>query len=87
MVGLTCWSARRRHSSAALPDRFGNQIIVRVADDFDPGEFANRQFAAHVNPAVNVRSVGFSSSDEVIADCGLRVDGFRVPEPARVPMN
>ena len=45
---------------------FSNQIVVRVTDDFDPGEFAHRQFATHVNPSVNVRRVGFSSSNEII---------------------
>ena len=44
----------------------GNQIVVRVADDFDSGEFADRQLAAHVNASVNVRRIGFAAANKVI---------------------
>ena len=50
----------------AVSGRLGNQIVVRVADDFDAGKFANRQSAAHINPSVNVRGVGFTAGDEVV---------------------
>ena len=49
----------------------GNQIIIRVADDFDAGKFANWHLATNVNPAVNVRRVGFASRDEVVSNFKL----------------
>ncbi len=52
-------------------NRLGNQIVIRVADDFDPGKFANRQSAAQVNPPVNVRRVGFTAGDEVVLNFEL----------------
>jgi hypothetical protein len=36
-------------------NRLGNQIVVGVADNFDPGKSSNRQFAPHANPSFNVR--------------------------------
>jgi len=47
-------------------NRLGNQIVIRVADDFDFGKFSNRQFAANVNASVNVRGIGFTSSNQVV---------------------
>jgi len=41
----------------------GNQIVIRVADDFDAGKFTNWQQAADVNPTINVRGVGLASRD------------------------
>ena len=49
-------------------DRFGDQIVVRVANDFDFGKFANGKLAAHVNPSVNVRRIGFAATDQIIFD-------------------
>ena len=46
--------------------RLGNQIVVRVADNFDLGKFANHQFATHVNPSVNVRRVGLAAGGEKV---------------------
>ena len=49
---------------------FGNQILIRMADDFDAGKFANGQFAAHVDPSVNVRRIGFAASGEKVTGDG-----------------
>jgi hypothetical protein len=48
------------------PNRLGDQIVIRVADDFDFGEFANGQLAPHINPTVNVRRVRFAASDKKV---------------------
>jgi hypothetical protein len=37
-----------------------------VADDFDAGKFANRQFAANINASVNVRRIGLAARDEKV---------------------
>ena len=54
----------------AILNRLGNQVVVRVADDFDLGEFANGQFAADVNAAVNVRRVGFAAAHQKVTGDG-----------------
>ena len=66
------WSGRRRGRHGPTlnrSNRLGNQIIIRVADNFDPGKFANWHPAlrdADVNPAVNVRRVGLAASCEKV---------------------
>ncbi len=51
-------------------NRPGHQIVVRVADDLDARKFANRQFAAKVNPPVNVRRVGFAAGNQKVTGDG-----------------
>src|SRR5260370_4313573 len=43
---------------------FGDEIIIGMSDHLDGGEFAHRQVAARVNPAVNVGSIGLPASDD-----------------------
>ena len=51
-----------------LSNRLRNQIIVRVADDLDLGEFADSQLATvNINPAVNIRRIRLAATDEVFA--------------------
>jgi hypothetical protein len=50
--------------------RLGNQIVIGVTDDFDPGELANRQFAADKNPTVNIRSIRLAAANQVIPCAG-----------------
>src|ERR1035437_7883386 len=47
--------------------RFGDQIIIGVADDFHLRELAERQVPAHVYPAVYVRRIGFPTGDQETA--------------------
>ena len=37
-----------------------------MADDFDFRKFANRQLAAHINTSINVRRIGFATSNKVM---------------------
>ena len=58
----------KHHQVKNLKNRFGNQIVIRVADDFDFGELADGKFAtANVNAAVNVRRIRLAARDEVNA--------------------
>jgi hypothetical protein len=54
----------------AVSGRLGNQIVIRMADDFDAGKFANRQFATNINPSVNVRRIGFTASNKKVTGDG-----------------
>ena len=45
--------------------RLGNQIIIGVPDDLDPSKLAQRQWAAHIHPAVDVWSIRFPPGDLV----------------------
>ena len=47
--------------------RFGDQIVIGVADDFDLGEFSDRQFPADINASVNVRRIGLAAGDQIVA--------------------
>ena len=57
----------KHHQVKNLKNRFGNQIVIRVADDFDLGEFSHRQFPTHINASVNVRRIRLAARDEVNA--------------------
>src|SRR5687768_4810201 len=55
---------------------FGDEVVVGVADDLDANELTNRQLPANVYAAVDVRGIGFGTSDELdfrfwILDFGL----------------
>ena len=59
-------------------NRLGNQIVVRVPDNFDLGKFARRQhrfarakFSAHINAPVNVRRVRLATGDQIIENWEL----------------
>ena len=45
--------------------RFRDQVVIRVADDFDRGELAHWQFPAHINTTVDVRGIGLAAMIEV----------------------
>ena len=60
----------KHHQVKNLKNRFGNQIVIRVADDPDLGELADGQRTlrgADVNAAVNVRRIRLAARDEVNA--------------------
>ncbi len=44
--------------------RFGDQVVVGVADHLDPGEFAQRQLAAHIDSAIDIRRVGLTAGHQ-----------------------
>src|SRR5688572_15716657 len=46
---------------------FGDQIVIRMADNFHAGKFTDGQFATDIDTAVNVRSVGFGAGDQIFA--------------------
>jgi hypothetical protein len=62
---------RENHASGVVfthcTTPFGDQIIIRVADDFDFGKFANRQLSANINPSVNVRRIRLAAAHKVMA--------------------
>jgi hypothetical protein len=53
----------------------GDQIVISVANDFDPGKLAQRQFPADIEPPVNVRSIGFGCQSLAMAMNYGRVSG------------
>src|SRR5206468_4995591 len=77
--------ARRRRLTFNLPFRFGNQIVIRVADHLDPREFAERQFTPYVNAAVNIGSVRRAASDQEFARSEFRVLSSELPNQAVLP--
>src|ERR1039458_8296631 len=54
-------------SAIPSPGRFGDQIVIGVADDLDAGELAQGQFPANINPSVNVGRVRLAARDQKTA--------------------
>src|SRR5439155_14702494 len=67
ICGLLPATCRRATPSS----RLGDQVVIRVADDFNKGKFTRRLLPAHINAAINVRRVRFAAGDEITS----RVEG------------
>src|ERR1017187_4387390 len=77
-------NASRGSSSAKAVARFSNQIVIGVADDLHLRELAKGQLAAHIDPAIDVRRVGFAAGDlEAALELGRML--FRAPDEAVFP--
>src|SRR5258706_392518 len=51
----------------AASQRLSDQIVIGVADNLHLCKLACRQPTAHINPSINIRSIGFAAGDEVTA--------------------
>src|SRR5436309_8470621 len=45
-------------------ERLGNQIVIGVAHDSDPGKLPGRQFASDVNTSVDIGRVRLAAGDD-----------------------
>src|SRR5450755_3873430 len=75
MVSAVAMTRRRRRGILVddggckrwTSSRLGNQVIIRMADNLDLGEFSDRQFPADINASVNVRRVSFAACYKINA--------------------
>ncbi|MGD0744002.1 MAG: hypothetical protein ABSA45_02505 [Verrucomicrobiota bacterium] len=61
-------------------NRFGNQFVVDVANNFDPRKFSNRRFTPRAGPSFNVRRLSRAGDKDIELQ-----DSFSTHES--VPMN
>jgi hypothetical protein len=52
---------------APTSGRFGDQVVIRVADHPDARKFTQRQLSSHVNATVDVRRIGLATRDKITA--------------------